>query len=82
MLPLPDDLLRDIDEYLLPSREHVRELFSTVLKVMNFVFDDDIPVNEILSFIKFGLEQPVLQRQTAHYSRYHYLHEPSQESGI
>jgi hypothetical protein len=74
MLPLPDVLLREIDEYLLPSKENMRALFSVVLGDLLFVFDDNLRIDEILAFIKFGLEPPVLQRQYGYYSHYHYLH--------
>lgn len=62
MQSLPKDLLGMIDEFLLPSKEAVNILFRKVLSDLMFVFDDTFPIDEMLAFIKHGLQPPVLRR--------------------
>jgi hypothetical protein len=73
ILLLPKDLLRVIDEFLMPSKETVRALFDIVLSDLMFALDPNLSMSEIFAFIKFGLEAPVLRRQCGYYSQYHYL---------
>jgi hypothetical protein len=75
-LPLPDVLLREIDNFLMPSKENMRELFDIVLGDLMFALDPNLSMDEIFEFIKFGLEPPVLKRQVAYYHQYHYMYTP------
>jgi hypothetical protein len=73
MALLPNDLLTMVDEYLMPSKEHMRLLFDKVVCDVNIVVDT-LPLSEIFLFIKFGLCPPVLKRSYGYYSLHHYLH--------